>query len=316
MNTSEAARRVAEVLIDLLLVLPVRRVRPLQKILRYVTQEVPVFPTISSARRLRYEQLRATFLDNGATSRYDRTARERLVQKFERIDREVPSKTSASDGLFLAEAVLSLEGSGDLVECGCYAGASTAKLSLLSAVVGRRLHVFDSFEGLPLGQADEVNDHDLRMAERPRWHSGAYGGGFELVRDHVARYGNLDRCCFHQGWFASTLAPGSFADPTALAFVDVDLVSSVRDCLIGLWPQIAEGGVLFSHDVTFLKVLRLFSDVDFWRKELGTSPPILFGAGFGICDDSPHLGFCVKGREGDAEYVSSLILYKGLPGGV
>jgi O-methyltransferase len=316
MDVGAALRRAVERVIDFVVVPPVRHIRALQKLTRYVAQEVPVFPTIAGARRLRYAQLRATSLDNGAGSRYDRTVRARLVEAFELVDREVQSKTTPSDGLFLAEAVLSLDGPGDLVECGCYAGASTAKLSLLAEAVGRRLHVFDSFEGLPVGQPDEVNDHDLRYAERPRWRAGVYGGGLEVVRTNVERYGSLGRCSFHRGWFADTLTPGSFSDPVALAFVDVDMVNSVRDCLAGLWPRLEEGGVFFSHDVTFLKVLRLFSDVEFWQKQFGAAPPILFGAGFGICDDSPHLGFCVKGREADADYVASLILYKGLPGGV
>lgn len=316
MDVKGTAQRAAERMIDLLLVRPVRHLRPLQKVLRYVSQEAPVFPTIAGARRLRYAQLRSTFLDNGAGSRHGRAVRARLLEAFERIDREVPSKTTPCDGLFLAEAALSLESAGDLVECGCYVGASTAKLSLLAGLLGRRLHVFDSFEGLPAALAEEVNDHDLRQADWPHWDRGAYAGELELVQDHVARYGKIAHCRFHRGWFADTLSPATFSDPVALAFLDVDLVSSVRDCLIGLWPRLAEDGVLFSHDVSFYKVVRLFADAEFWRKHLGVSPPILFGAGFGICDDSPHLGFCLKGREGDADYVSSLILYKGLPGGV
>jgi Macrocin-O-methyltransferase (TylF) len=316
MQISATVRRAAERLIDLVLVSPVRSLPALQKVVRYVAQEAPIHLSFAHARRARYFQLRQAFLDNGERSPYGRRARAELLEAFERIDADVFALTSPSDGLFLAEAVLSLECEGDLVECGCCAGASTAKLSLLAASVGRRLLVFDSFAGLPIAGEGEARDHDLRRAHSARWRPGLYARGLELVRENIARYGKPDVCHFHPGWFADTLTGANLERPIALAFTDVDLVSSLRDCLTALWPRLADGGVLFSHDVTFLKVLRLFSDVRFWLETLDSTPPILFGAGFGICDDSPHLGFCVKSREHDADYLSRLILYKGLPGGV
>lgn len=38
---------------------------------------------------------------------------------------------------------------GDVVECGCWKGGSTVNLSLVCAITGRKLKVYDSFEGLP-----------------------------------------------------------------------------------------------------------------------------------------------------------------------
>jgi len=312
----EAFRRAVERVLDFTVVVPVRHVRALQKVVRYVAQEVPITLSFAHARRGRYLQLRAAFIENGAQSRYDRALRSRLVDSFERIDREVPTLTSATDGLFLAEAVLSLEAEGDLVECGCFQGGSTAKLSLLAEVVGRRLLVFDSFGGLPQASGGESTDHDLRQTQTPHWQSGEYAGGLDVVKSNIDRFGALSVCRFHPGWFADTLTGANLPRPVALAFTDVDIVASVRDCLTALWPRLSEGGVFFSHDVTFFKVLRMFSDTVFWREVLGASPPIVFGAGFGICDDSPHLGFCVKARDLDPDYVSRLLLYKGLPGGV
>jgi O-methyltransferase len=316
MGIGEFLRRATERALDVTVVSAVRHVRPFQKVVRYVAQETPIHLSFAHARRARYLQLRAAFVENGAGSRYDRALRTRLVEKFEHVDRGVPTLTSPTDGLFLAEAVLSLDREGDLVECGCFQGGSTAKLSLLAEVVGRRLLVFDSFAGLPQASGGESRDYDVRQTQMARWDSGRYAGGLDVVKANVARFGALAVCRFHPGWFADTLTEANLPRPVALVFSDVDIVASVRDCLTALWPRLSEGGVFFSHDVTFFKVLQLFSDVDFWRKVLNTSPPILFGAGFGICDDSPHLGLCVKGRDLDPDYVSRLLLYKGLPGGV
>ena len=44
---------------------------------------------------------------------------------------------------------------GVVVECGCYLGGSTANLSLICQAVGRELIVYDSFEGLPAGDAND-----------------------------------------------------------------------------------------------------------------------------------------------------------------
>jgi O-methyltransferase len=51
----------------------------------------------------------------------------------------------------LASAVLQVPRStpGSVVECGCYVGGSTANLSLVCAATGRKLIIFDSFQGLP-----------------------------------------------------------------------------------------------------------------------------------------------------------------------
>src|SRR5262249_21421141 len=38
---------------------------------------------------------------------------------------------------------------GDVVECGCFKGAMTVNLSIVCQLTGRRLKVYDSFEGLP-----------------------------------------------------------------------------------------------------------------------------------------------------------------------
>ncbi len=42
---------------------------------------------------------------------------------------------------------------GIVIECGTWKGASTSNLSLVCKIVGRRLKIYDSFQGLsaPLG---------------------------------------------------------------------------------------------------------------------------------------------------------------------
>jgi len=44
---------------------------------------------------------------------------------------------------------LPIDMQGDVVECGCWKGGATVNLSLICKITGRKLKVYDSFEGLP-----------------------------------------------------------------------------------------------------------------------------------------------------------------------
>jgi O-methyltransferase len=253
----------------------------------------------------RYEDL---FISNGKGSKYDESVRASIVERFRRIDREMNIKTTPTDGLFLAEALLSIDCAGAVVECGCFNGGSTAKLSVVAAMTHRQLFVFDSFEGLP--EADSYNSFDLHArrsvewTQRNHWQVGQYAAPLDAVKANIERYGELSVCTFIKGWFSDTLEPG-LPQQVAFAFTDVDLPSSAQQCLAGIWPRLEEGGIFFSHDIAYLKVLQAFNDERLWRETLKEHPPIFFGAGFGMCDSSPHLGFAVKGRV-TADYIKSL----------
>ena len=82
-----------------------------------------------------YGYFRERFIANGQGKDVNESVKEQLVRKFERIDREVPIGSTPTDGLFLAEMLLNMEAEGKIVECGCYAGGSSAKLSLLAKIL-------------------------------------------------------------------------------------------------------------------------------------------------------------------------------------
>lgn len=302
--------------LDVVVVSPARRFPPVGRLVKYVAAQMSGNENSPPGwRRHEYERLRDIFVRRGAYSEVDAVARERLVERFEQIDRALNTyqggTTSSSDGLFLAEGLLSLQVPGDVVECGCFMGGSTSKLSIVAKIVGRQLHVFDSFEGLP--EVDEHNLHDLH-ARRPvafmtPWTAGRYAARLEAVKGSVAQYGEIGVCTFVKGWLKDTLVPEHLPPAVAMAFTDVDLPSSARDCLLGLWPRLSDGGIYFSHDVGFIKVVQVLMDDHIWREVFREPTPILFGAGWGLGDSSPHLGFMVKGQQ-SAEYIKNLTLEK------
>jgi hypothetical protein len=285
-----------------LAVLPLcRRVRVLRALAAYVEGNLGANG---------YETLKAQFIRNGGQSRWNEDVRRAIVARFERIHQNVPIQSSPLDGLILAEAALAMAAQGEIVECGSFFGGSTAKLSVLAQVLGTRLVVFDSFEGLPPVPLDEAEDRTGRLAWSCIWRKGACRAPLEAVTENVRRYGEIDVCTFRKGWFAETLTDANLPSQIALAYTDVVLTSSARSCLTRLWPRLTTGGVYFSRDVALSKVLAAMSDPELWRRELCTERPLIFGAGFGLGDASPCLGFMVKGESLPSEYVDTLRLHK------
>lgn len=212
----------------------------------------------------------------------------------------------------LAEGLLSLDTPGEVIECGCFNGGSTAKLSIVAKLTGRRLLVFDSFEGLP--EVDDYNKKDFNARKGTDWvtdwAAGRYAAQLDVVKANIDRFGEPSVCSYYKGWFSDTIKPEVLPERLAMAFVDVDIPSSARDCFVPLWPRLSEGGMYFQHDVGFIKLVQTIMNEALWREQFKEFPPILFGAGYGMGDDAPYLGFMVKGKRVTAEYINGLTIYK------
>jgi O-methyltransferase len=163
---------------------------------------------------------------------------------------------------------------GCVVEAGCYKGGSTAKFSLATKIAGRKLFVFDSFEGIP--DNDEMHEKNI-FGGRAAFPQGSWRGSLEEVKNAVEKYGDIDTCEFVKGWFKETLP--YFKEPIAAAYLDVDLAASTRTCLKYLYPLLAAGGVLYSHDGHLPLVIEVFNDDEFWKNEIGCKKPHVEGLG-------------------------------------
>ena len=197
--------------------------------------------------------------------------------------------------LHIANSLLSIDLEGDLVECGCNQGNSTAKLSILAKLLGKKLYIFDSFEGLPETKDNTINDFHVRQKTKRYWQKGLYCGELDVVKRNIEKYGEINSCIFKKGWFGDTLVKDNLPNKICLSFSDCDLAQSAFDCLINLWPLTVHRGLFYSHDVAFQKVLEILYSENTWKNHLNEFPPVLYGAGYGVSDSSPHLGFMVKG---------------------
>ena len=198
----------------------------------------------------------------------------RLALRMHRNSRRVFTGTSYKAHLVMAAKLLEIppDVEGDVVECGCFVGGSTANLSLVCELADRTLTVYDSFEGMPSPQPGDR--HALPDAE------GKFRGGLDQVRANVATLGDVDRCTFVKGWFRDTLP--AHERPIVLSYLDVDHEASLRDCVLNLWPHLTETGYVFIDEYVYVDYCALFFSERFWRESFDTHPPGLLGAGTGV----------------------------------
>jgi O-methyltransferase len=147
-----------------------------------------------------------------------------------------------------------------VVEAGCWQGGSTIKLSIICDMLGYRLVVFDSFQGVEHVPGDPF--------------SGKYSAALDLVKKNVAMYGQIDVCEFVPGWFSETLAGNTFQHPTQVLYLDCDLAKGTQEVLQGVLPFFVDGGAITSQDYPIKAIKALLDNKDTWRS-LGVPTPVL-----------------------------------------
>lgn len=206
----------------------------------------------------------------------------RLGLRMFRNKHAIPTGTSFKTHLAIALKILEAppDQPGSVVECGTWKGGSAANLSLVCKIVGRKLRIYDSFEGLPAGQPGD--------REAKYYAKGDYSGSLAEVRANIERGGAIECCEFVPGWFEETLP--KLSSPVLLAFVDVDLEASLDVCVRYLWPNLVDRGYLFIDEFLRLDYCSLFFSEEYWRRYFQRTPPGLIGAGIGLALGEYYIG--------------------------
>jgi O-methyltransferase len=226
---------------------------------------------------------REWFLRRAGTSEESRERR-RLLNQFAQIQKSIRCEHESRELLVMVDYILGKAPAGALVECGCYQGGSSAKLSLVAAMTGRQLYVCDSFQGLP-----EVSEVDRRNG----FSFGGYAATADQVRTNIERHGDFGVCHLVEGFFDESLKALT-SIPTAFVFSDADLVSSTRGVVRFLWPTLVEGGRLYTHDANLPDLVRAITDGKWWVEQMGEYAPPLFGAGYGCGFGAGSIGYFEK----------------------
>ena len=186
----------------------------------------------------------------------------------------IPMGTSYKAHLAMALKILETppDVPGDVIECGTWKGGSATNLSLVCKIAGRKLRVYDSFEGLPAGEPTD--------REAPGYEKGDYMGTMDEVKSNISRYGSIESCEFIKGWFNETLP--KMNGPILLAFLDVDLEASLDACVKNIWPHLVDRGYIFTDECNGTNYVSLFYSEKWWAKHFNRTPPGLIGAGTGL----------------------------------
>lgn len=134
---------------------------------------------------------------------------------------------------------------GDIVECGVWRGGSAY---LLLRATSKRVHLFDSFSGLPEPQACDIPTDDISFNAFAGKFSFSEGNLEQYVRDLLSDY--LQRLCIYKGWFADTLL-SSQASQYSMVHLDCDFYQSYRECLEYFVPRIVASGFLVCDEYSF-----------------------------------------------------------------
>lgn len=146
---------------------------------------------------------------------------------------------------------------GDVVECGVWRGGSSMLAALTLLQLGdqeRRLHLYDTFEGMSEPTEHDVSVGGLRVADDWQAISShrddpvvAYAS-LEEVRRNMASTGfPAARIDYVQGKVEETI-PGHAPERIALLRLDTDWYESTKHELEQLWPRLVPGGVLIIDD--------------------------------------------------------------------
>lgn len=202
-----------------------------------------------------------------------RRARLALLRRFLHITHEIRGYHTQAEMVVVAQAILRRR-APVVVECGAAKGSSSAKLGLATAAAGGRLHVFDSFRGIP----ENAEVHRNLDGRTVRFRKGAFTGRLRSVERTVTRFGAPEITTLTKGWFEDTL-PAFAAPRIDVLLLDVDLLSSTETCLRHLFGQLAPDGICFSQDGHLEAIVARLGDPAFWRDEVGVEPPEIEGLG-------------------------------------
>lgn len=186
-----------------------------------------------------------------------------------------------------ASAVIRNGVQGDFVECGVWAGANSAAMAraIMEPVHywetekrfnTRRVHLFDSFEGIP-----QAGEHDKEYLEAGHA-AGLSACSIETTQQQMKAWGIPDELLvYHPGWFKDTvpaaLLQNGLSDITlrriALLRLDGDLYESTLTCLRGFYPWLSPGGIVIVDDWVLSGCRRAMRE---YFGEAGAPGPISF----------------------------------------
>jgi O-methyltransferase len=153
--------------------------------------------------------------------------------------------------VFAVQYVVGSAVEGDLAEFGCMTGRTATVMSgaMASFRTNKRLHLFDSFEGLPetTNVTDAASFHTLDGTWRP---GTCKGISAQALRKRCLEFLKPEQVLIYEGWFSDTISRLPAGTRFGLLHVDCDLYQSAKDVLEYVFSQkmVAEGAIILFDD--------------------------------------------------------------------
>lgn len=128
---------------------------------------------------------------------------------------------------------------GDVVEFGCYTGTTSVYLQR-TMPAGKRLHVYDSFQGLPPKRPEDESPAGIQFKR------GELAVSKSTFRQNFLKAG-LQVPVIHKSWF-DELTESDIPDKISFAFLDGDYYESIKTPLKLIWPKLSPGSIVVVDD--------------------------------------------------------------------
>ena len=131
---------------------------------------------------------------------------------------------------------------GSIAECGVLDGGGSAIMAYATRQSGRPIHMFDSWEGLPVATAEDG-------AAAMKWAGEDVGSPSRVNEVMQALHIDSSRLHVHRGWFHETFPHAvQTIDSLAMLHVDCDFYEPVLLTLETWYPKLSPGGFVQIDD--------------------------------------------------------------------
>lgn len=234
--------------------------------------------------------------DSGKNYGLTKNDKIKIIDRLRFNFRKIDSATSLVSHIELMKKILSLSNQSNdtIVECGCFKGATSISLSIVAKITNRKLIIYDSFEGLPNDDEDIKERYYPHISYTGNYEKGMYTGNLNEVLSNITIYGEKDSVELRKGFFNQSLKQHN--EKIDFLFLDVDLISSTKDCILNLWNYINDDSYIYTDDACDIDVAKIWFDDTWWEKNLSQKSPGYVGSGCGIPlnNNFSSMGYTIK----------------------
>jgi hypothetical protein len=107
-----------------------------------------------------------------------------------------------------------------------------------------------------------------------------YKGTLEEVKNNIKLYGEISVCEFRVGNFKKSLK--NQKEKVDFCIIGVDLTESTKIYIKYLWKKMRNNTYMYSDDACDLKIVSVWFDHEWWKRNLNENEPGYIGLGYGL----------------------------------